>query len=429
VDRPRPGPTPGQQRADALLAVGLAACGLLTAELGRVQSAANGGPPADLVEHTAWVLAVTLPLALRRRLPVTTLLLVSAAFFGLGLRQVPENLVASVSLYLAVFTAGAWGRDRRVSAAARAVVVVAMFGLLSYTLFSPAYGGAALLDSAGGGLMSARTALLVVAYTTNAAYFAAAVAFGELAWRSAAQRALLEQRTAELEAEREQVAQRTREAERLVLARDLHDVVAHHVSLMGLQAGAARRALDRQPERAREALRQVELTSRTAVEELGRLLGLLRSGAGGAGAEGAPSVAGLPELVARAGGSGVAVELTVVGPPRALPPSVSASAYRVVQEALTNTLKHARATRADVRLRYLEDAVEVEVVDDGSAPATAAGPASRGQVGMAERVALHDGELDLGPRAVSGYRVRARFPTPPPGPEPAPAAVPQQATP
>jgi signal transduction histidine kinase len=107
---------------------------------------------------------------------------------------------------------------------------------------------------------------------------------------------------------------------------------------------------------------------------------------------------------------------------------VSASAYRVVQEALTNTLKHARATRADVRLRYLEDAVEVEVVDDGSAPLTAAGPASRGQVGMAERVALHDGELEVGPRATSGYRVRARFPTPAPAPARAPA-VPRQPTP
>ena len=138
-------------------------------------------------------------------------------------------------------------------------------------------------------------------------------------------------------------------------------------------------------------------------------------------------MAGLPELVARAGGSGVEVGLTVVGQQRALSPSVSASAYRVVQEALTNTLKHARATRADVRLRYLQDAVEVEVVDDGSAPPGAAGPASRGQVGMAERVALHDGELDLGPRAVGGYRVRARFPTP--TPVPPPPAVPSQLTP
>jgi len=400
------------------------AAGLLTVELGRVQSAANGGPAPDLVEHTAWVLAVTLPLALRRRLPVTTLLLVSAAFFGLGLRQVPENLVASVSLYVAVFTAGAWGRDRRVSAAARAAVVVAMLGLLTYTLFSPAYGAAALVDSAGGGLMSARTALLVVAYITNAAYFAAAVAFGELAWRSAGQRALLEQRTAELEAKRAQVAQRTREAERLVLARDLHDVVAHHVSLMGLQAGAARRALDRQPDRAGEALSLVEQTSRTAVEELGRMLGLLRSGSDRA-AQGAPSVAALPELVARAGASGVQVGLTVVGQSRALSPSVSASAYRVVQEALTNTLKHARATRADVRLRYLDRAVEVEVVDDGCAVPAAAGPASRGQLGMAERVALHDGELEVGPRATGGYRVRARFPAPAPAPaaEPSPVAT------
>ena len=404
----RPGPTRRQQRLDVLLALGLAVSGLLTVELGRVQSAANGGPPADLVQHTAWVLAVTLPVALRRRRPLTTLLLVSGAFIGLALSQVPENLVASVSLYLALFTAGAWGRDRRTSVVARAAVVLLMFGLLTYTLFSPSYGAGALVDGAGGGLLTAGSALVVVAYLTNAADFAAAVAFGELAWRSACQRALLEQRTAELEAERAQVAQRTREAERLDLARDLHDVVAHHVSLMGLQAGAARRALDRQPERAEQALRQVEQTSRTAVEELGRMLGLLRGGRGAG--DGAPSVDALRELVDRAGGSGLRVGLSVVGEPRALSPSVSASAYRVVQEALTNVLKHARATRADVRLRYLDGAVEVEVVDDGTALPAAAGPASRGQVGMAERVALHDGELEVGPRTTSGYRVRARFP-------------------
>ena len=192
-----------------------------------------------------------------------------------------------------------------------------------------------------------------------------------------------------------------------MLARDLHDVVAHHVSLMGVQAGAARRAFDRDPTRAREALTQVERTSRAAVEEMRRMLSLLR----GDSDSGAPAVTALPHLVEQTGSSGLRVELTVVGTPRDLPPSVSASAYRVVQEALTNTLKHAAATHADVRLRYLDAAIEVEVVDDGRGAAPDPPAAARGQAGMAERVALHDGELEVGPRPARGYRVRARFPT------------------
>ena len=404
----RPPPTARQVRADALLAAGLAAGTLLTLELGRAQGATLGGAPPSPAEQTAWALAITLPLALRRRAPLLVLAVSAVVYVGLQARYVPEALVSSVALYLALFTAGAWARDRRAALVLRAAVVAGMFVWLAVGLAVTPYGDLVPDADVPGTAVSPRTAFLVFTYAFNVVYFGAAVAFGELAWRSARQQAQLVDRTAELEAEREEVARRTREAERLVLARDLHDVVAHHVSLMGVQAGAARRALDRRPEQAREALARVERASRDAVEEMRRMLEVLRSGE----AAGAPAVTGLPELVQRTSADGLAVDLTVVGEARPLPPSVSAAAYRVVQEALTNTVKHAAASRADVRLRYLPDALEVEVVDDGRGAPAPAPSAGRGQAGMRERVDLHGGTLEVGPRAPGGYRVRARFPVP-----------------
>ena len=405
----RPRPTGREVRIDAALAVGLAVAALATLELGRVQGAALGGEPPGALEQSVWALAITLPLALRRRLPLATLLIVAVLLIGLQARYVPEPVVSSVALYLALFTAGGWGRDRRRAAAVRTVVVIAMFAWLTYGLLETPY--ADLIPEDGPGeLLSPRTAGLLFSYAFNAVYFAAAVAFGELAWRNARQRHELVERTRELEVERAEVARRTRETERLRIARDLHDVVAHHVSLMGVQAGAARRAWERRPEQARDALSQIELTSRTAVEEMRRMLDVLRDPASSVEPP-AARVDGLPQLVDRVGDTGLQVALTVVGEPRDLPPAISASAYRVVQEALTNTVKHAGATQADVRLRYLPGTVEVEVVDDGRTAPGPTGVGSHGQVGMRERVALHAGELEVGPRPTGGYRVRARFPT------------------
>lgn len=407
----RPGPTRRELRVDVLVAVVLAAGTLLTLELGRVQGATLGGEPPSVPEQTAWALAVCLPLALRRRLPLTTLLVVSAVFIGLQARYVPEGIVCSVALYLALFSAGAWGRDRRLAWAARVGVVAVMLAWLTYGLLALPYGELLPDDAAPGEALSPRTAGLLFSYAFNVVYFGAAVAFGELAWRSARQRHELVKRTAQLEAERAEVARRTRETEQLRIARDLHDVVAHHVSLMGVQAGAARRAFATQPERAMEALGHVEATSRTAVEEMRRMLAVLRrEDADGAGGTGTAAVEALPALVAATGTGELQVDLTVVGEQRPVPASVSSSAYRVVQEALTNTVKHADARRADVRVRYLPGQLEVEVVDDGRRAARPAGSGSHGQVGMRERVALHDGELELGPRPTGGYRVRARFP-------------------
>jgi len=197
--------------------------------------------------------------------------------------------------------------------------------------------------------------------------------------------------------------------ERRRIARDLHDVVAHSVSVMTVQAGAARLLLDEEPKRAREPLLAVEETGRQALGEMRRLLGILRRAEGKAALAPQPGLARLDDLVAQARAGGLPVELTVEGERAALPPGVDLAAYRIVQEALTNARKHGGPARAHVALRYGREALELEVTNDGGASAND-GSGGHGLVGMRERVALYGGELEAGPRASGGYAVRARLP-------------------
>jgi signal transduction histidine kinase len=231
-------------------------------------------------------------------------------------------------------------------------------------------------------------------------------------WLSARRQAELEYRADELRRSQEQNTRGAIVAERLRIARDLHDVVAHHVSVMGVQAGAARRVLDKDPELAREALQTVEQTARSAIGELRGLLGVLRAEdveQPEMTHESSPGLEQLDELVTNARATGLEVRHGVYGEPRPVPDGVSLSAYRVVQEALTNVVKHAAARSAEVRVRYLDEALEVEVTDDGRGPVRA-GTGGFGLVGMRERVAVHGGALEAGPRRGTGYRVRASLP-------------------
>ncbi|MDA0170968.1 sensor histidine kinase [Solirubrobacter taibaiensis] len=195
--------------------------------------------------------------------------------------------------------------------------------------------------------------------------------------------------------------------ERVRIARELHDVVAHHVSTMGVQAGAARLVIDRDPDQAKTALAAIEASSRQAVAELHRLLGFLRQE--GDRDELAPQP-GLEQLTQLTESLPLTVAISVDGAPRALPPTVDVSAYRIVQEALTNTLKHANASRADVHVRYAADAVELEIVDDGRA-GNGSSRSGLGLIGMRERTALHGGQLSAGPGAAGGFVVKATLPT------------------
>jgi signal transduction histidine kinase len=225
----------------------------------------------------------------------------------------------------------------------------------------------------------------------------------------------LRERAAHAEAA-EQRAARAEHAvfeERVRIARELHDVVAHHVSMMGVQAGAARLVIDRDPEKAKDALSAIETSSRQAVAELHRLLGFLRQAGDRDDVAPRPGLGELPRLAASLRDSHLAVEVSIEGEARSLPPTVDVSAYRIVQEALTNTLKHSAASRADVHVRYWPDELEVEIVDDGRPNGGASpGSAGLGLIGMRERTALHGGRLDVGPVAGGGFAVKVRLPTP-----------------
>jgi len=239
-------------------------------------------------------------------------------------------------------------------------------------------------------------------------------------------RALNARAAADRRGRAEATARRVSE-ERVAIARDLHDVVAHSISVINVQANTALHLMDRQPERAREALTAIREVSGQARAEFGTVLGALRDTSGtldGAGDGGAPlapvpGVARLDELAARARSAGFAVSVAAEGPVRQLPAGVDAAAYRIVQEALTNAVRHSAGRSASVLLRYGNDDLVIEVDDDGAAAgasppggrasAVAAG-SGNGLTGMAERARSLGGTLDAGPRPGGGFRVLARLP-------------------
>jgi signal transduction histidine kinase len=218
----------------------------------------------------------------------------------------------------------------------------------------------------------------------------------------------LDEQAREIERNRAEREQAAVLSERSRIARELHDVVAHDVSVMLVQAAAAKRTVPADPERARAAIAAVEETGREALGELRRLLGVLRRGDEELALAPQPSLERIGALVERMRATGLPVELEVAGDPVHLPPGVDAAAFRIVQEALVNVMRHAAATRALVRVGYEPAAVEVVVSDDGRGT----GPVrdGRGLIGLRERVALYGGELRAGRRPARGFELRARLP-------------------
>jgi signal transduction histidine kinase len=214
------------------------------------------------------------------------------------------------------------------------------------------------------------------------------------------------------EEEREREARLAVAAERRRIAREMHDVVAHSISVMVVQAAGARRILERDPGRAEAAAAEIEKTGREALLEMRRLLGVLRGPDQVAQLAPSPTFEGLEGLVHRARTAGLPVELEVEGEPRQLPAGVDLAAYRVVQEALTNALQHAPGARTLVTVRWLDDALELQVSDRGPGRVPGrerAGP-GQGLIGMRERVALYGGEMRTGPRRGGGFEVHVRLP-------------------
>jgi len=198
--------------------------------------------------------------------------------------------------------------------------------------------------------------------------------------------------------------------ERASIARELHDIVAHSVSVMLVGVRGARDVLRSAPDAAEDTLARVEATGERSVAELRRILAVLREPDEQAQSRPQPSLADLEALIAEHRATGLAVQLTIAGSPRALPEGVELSIYRIVQEALTNVVKHAHAGRVTVSLAYRDDGVDVEVVDDGTASPALGAASGHGLVGMRERVALLGGTLEAGPRGGRGFRVAARLP-------------------
>jgi signal transduction histidine kinase len=231
------------------------------------------------------------------------------------------------------------------------------------------------------------------------------------------------------EAEHLELTRRAVEEERARIAAELHDVVTHNVSVMVVQAGAGRRVLDRSPGDAREAMLAIEASGRTAMTELRHLLGLLAPSAGpepdapaGQGAlSPQPGLDEVPALAARVRAADLPVELSVTGTRCGLPPGADLAAYRVVQEALTNVIKHAAGARARVRIEYRACDLVIDVSNVAGGSGAPAGGSGRGLIGLRERISIYGGSLEVGPRPGGGWRVRATIPLEPAA-QPAPVS-------
>jgi signal transduction histidine kinase len=226
----------------------------------------------------------------------------------------------------------------------------------------------------------------------------------------AAGRAIRHRRLREQQLEQEKSeAEAAIAEERTRIARELHDVVAHAISVIVLQARGGRRLLDAEPEETREALDAIERTATQALDEMRRLLGLLRESDAELALAPQPSLARLDALVDQVREAGLPVELSIEGKPTELPPGIDLSAYRIVQEALTNALKHAGPATARVTVRYGEGVLDLEVSDDGAGSGNGSG-GGQGLAGIRERVAVFGGNVEAGSRPEGGYAVRARLP-------------------
>jgi signal transduction histidine kinase len=368
---------------DSLLALGLTVISVGSVVFARTRY----GFALPRLEAVATLLT-TGPIALRRYRPIAVLAVTVAAetLILIFARESPIALGVIVALY----TVGAYC-ERQVSV--RAAGWVALPLTVGLIVNSGPHAGRVIPELA---------------------VFAIAWVVGDNVRTRRAYLAELEARAARLEREREEKAERALVEERTRIARELHDVIAHNVSVMVVQASAGEQVFDEDPERAREFLASVSSTGRAALAELRRLLGVIRAEddrGGGPAYAPQPGIEYVDELVRQVRETGLPVDLSVIGEPRPLPDGVGLCAYRIVQEALTNTLKHAHASGAAVNVRYAADALELQVVDDGRGGTEVNGETGgHGLIGMRERVALFGGELTASARAGRGYEVRVRLP-------------------
>jgi signal transduction histidine kinase len=338
------------------------------------------------------LVGVTLPLALRRRVPAVTLLIAAAslAIASVLVRDSAGGVPVEVfiAMLIAFYTVGAHCDERRAPyVGALALAVIAATDLARPGFFN--------------GSHSARPGAWLA--------FAIAWLVGRDMRRRRQRVRVLENRAARLEREREEKAQRAVAEERARIARELHDIVAHGVSVIVAQARAGPHLVD-DPERTTGVFRAIETSGRDALVDLRRLLGILRSDDQQLAIGPQPGLDSLNSLLEQVRASGLPVQLRVEGEPVHLSAGVDLSAYRIVQEALTNVVKHAGATSAEVVLRFDPRALELDVLDDGQGDSASANGAGHGLIGMRERAALYGGTIETGPRNGGGYAVHARLP-------------------
>ncbi|MFI5425886.1 sensor histidine kinase [Aeromicrobium sp. UC242_57] len=408
----RPGPTPAQVRHDTIAGVAAAVLSVASVEVwhsGYGSSLGWKGVEGYLLFAVAGLL-----LALRRRLPLLTLAGESALFITIGIRLEELGVIFTIQmiLFVSLYSAWAWSRAPRRLYATSVAVILAMFGWLAWefaTTTPP--------RMPHEGLIPPYAAAITYSLMVNVVYFFGAMAWGHGAWRSARQRAELAARVDD--ERRAQVVDRERavQAERVRIARDLHDVVAHHVSGIGIQAAGASRVLSSRPEDAGLALEVIERSSRQAVQQMHRLVGLLRADDERSDRGPQPGLADLGSLASPDGRP--VVTFRQVGEPFDVPPTVALSLFRIAQEAVANLRRHADAGHGEVVLRYAAASdscpasVEVEVIDDGKALGSTVGQDGSGGFGLAgvrERAVMHAGSCEIGPRPEGGFRVRVRIP-------------------
>jgi signal transduction histidine kinase len=334
-------------------------------------SVAEIGSHSSLEQRFGFAVLASLPLLARRQRPVLVLVVVLAATL---VEEAVIHKTMQLPATLAVYTVAAHcGRDVAIRAGGLAILIlfIPLPGFIQWGPPIPAVAAWLLGDN----------------LRTRRAYMRE-----------------LEARAARLEREQEESARRAAAEEQARIARELHDVLAHNVSVMVVQAAAADDVFESQPDRAREALRAIERTGRAALTELRRLLGAVRT------TEFAPQpgLAGLDVLVEGVRAAGLPVTLEVEGELDDLPTGLDLSAYRIVQEALTNAIKHADASLAEVRVWRTPEGVELEVVDDGAGPV--GNGRGQGLIGMRERASLLGGEVEAGPKPGGGFRVKATLP-------------------
>jgi signal transduction histidine kinase len=387
-------------RADAALAGGIYAVEIMMWFVGPREWYSYAGPWFPL-----WTAVTLFPIALRRRWLWIAVAL-DAALVALGVLDQTFWSAQGVTLWILAYTLAAYETWWR------AALGTAGLWLLNDLAFIAAFQHGYLADSSGKPMISLSAGILVDVVVMVVIFLLGRTM---RARREASQ--VLAERASAAEAGRQAHAEQAVAEERRRIARELHDVVAHHVSVIGVMATGARRVLKHDYDAAEQALTTIEQTSRTTLRELRRLLFLLRvESESESQLSPQPGLEGMRSLVEQVREAGLPAVLRVEGEPPSLDPGVALTAYRIVQEALTNALKHAGPATAEVRLMYAPQLLTIEVFDTGHGPREGMAP-GHGLLGMRERVGVYGGTLRTGPRPGGGFRVYARIPVESPAPD------------